>query len=114
MAKVAYFGVGCLHFGYTRKERFTISGDEYVADVKVALESVPSISRIQIRLNDEARAKEQVEEVMRRSFAAPSEQAARLIDMYERRRANRINVMGFVVASILGGVVGAVITLLVH
>jgi hypothetical protein len=57
---------------------------------------------------------EQVDEVMSHPFAAPSEQAARLIDMYERRRANRINIVGFVVASILGGVVGAVLTLLVR
>lgn len=47
MALVTAFGVGCFHFGVRKSAPFHFSGEEYLKELRDALQSIPSISNIQ-------------------------------------------------------------------
>jgi hypothetical protein len=43
-----WFGIGCFHFAYQKETPYTFRREEYVADLRRALEAVPAITNVEI------------------------------------------------------------------
>ena len=50
---LAAFGVGCFNFGVKKSPPFTITGSEYISELRAALEGISNISEIEINADEE-------------------------------------------------------------
>jgi hypothetical protein len=49
MTKIMYFGIGCFHFGLHETAERGFDGQRYVDEIRMVLESIPSIDDIELR-----------------------------------------------------------------